>query len=284
MSIASHLAPSIPGTTEHWANIDGHQIHYLKAGSGPPLLMVHGLLGYSFSWRFNYSSIGSIREIVAPDLLGAGFSDRALDLDCSVKACAERMLRFMTLYGASHFDLLGTSHGGAVAALMCAIAPERVGKLVLVAPVNPWSRHGQWITRVLATPVGRFGMRAIAPRTTFMNSFWLARMYGDPRRIAPGTLEGYEAPLQIDGIWDYGLGVVQCWHSDLEKLADAYSRIDKETLLLWGERDPAVFVSSAQEILKRIPNSKLKTFVAVGHLPYEEVPDQFNRVVCEFLG
>jgi pimeloyl-ACP methyl ester carboxylesterase len=221
--------------------------------------------------------------VIAPDLLGTGFSDRSTDIDYSAEACADRMLRLMALLGVREFDLLGTSHGGGVAALMSAMAPERVRKLVLVAPVNPWSKHGLWITRVLATSAGRFGMKTIAPRATFMNGFWLARMYGDAKRIAQGTLEGYEAPLHIEGIWHYGLCVLQCWHSDLAKLEDAYSQIRNDTLLIWGDRDPAVFVSSAQELLKKIPRSRLKTFPGVGHLPYEEVPCKFNRVLLEFL-
>jgi pimeloyl-ACP methyl ester carboxylesterase len=283
MSVTLPIAPSIQATTEDWASIDGHRMRYLRAGSGRPLLLIHGLLGYSFSWRFNFAALSDLREVFAPDLLGTGFSDRPENLDCSSETCARRILQLMSEVGVDEFDLVGTSHGGGVAAMMAAIAPERVGKLVLVAPVNPWSKHGQWITRVLATSVGRFAMRTVAPRATFMNDFWLARMYGDRKRIAPGTLDGYMAPLKIDGIWDYGLSVVGCWHSDLAKLSQAYTMIESETLLMWGDRDPAVFVSSAQEILRRIPQSQLKTFQGVGHLPYEEVPEHFNRVLCDFL-
>jgi 4,5:9,10-diseco-3-hydroxy-5,9,17-trioxoandrosta-1(10),2-diene-4-oate hydrolase len=283
MNVISSTAPSIPSTTEHWATIDGHRMRYLHAGSGPPLLLIHGLLGYSFSWRFNFSALSEIREVFAPDLLGTGFSDRPRDLDCSSEACARRTLHLMDEVGADRFDLVGTSHGGGVAVMVATIAPERVRKLVLVAPVNPWSRHGQWITRVLATSVGRAAMRTVAPRTTFMNSFWLARMYGNPNRIAPGTLEGYMAPLKIEGIWEYGLNVVSCWHGDLAKLSNAYPQIKSETLLMWGDRDPAVFVSSAQEILQRIPHSQLERFAGVGHLPYEEIPEDFNQALRQFL-
>jgi 4,5:9,10-diseco-3-hydroxy-5,9,17-trioxoandrosta-1(10),2-diene-4-oate hydrolase len=216
-------------------------------------------------------------------LLGTGFSDHPRNLDCSSEACARRLLQLMDDVGASTFDLVGTSHGGGVAVMMATIAPERVRKLALIAPVNPWSKHGQWITRLLARPIARSVFRTAAPRLKSTNSFWLSRIYGDPKRIAPGTLEGYMAPLLIDGIWDYGLDVVACWHSDLAKLAHAYPRINNPTLLLWGDRDPAVFVSSAQDILQAIPHARLKTFAGVGHLPYEEVPDEFNRVLCDFL-
>ncbi len=283
MSSSSLTAPAIPGTIENWSGVEGHRLRYLATGSGRPLLLIHGLLGYSFSWRFNYSELSDIRQVLAPDLLGTGFSDRPADLECGMEACARRMLRWLSDMGMEQFDLVGTSHGGGVAALMAAIAPQRVGRLCLVAPVNPWSKHGRWITRVLATRFGAFGLRSAAPVIERLNHVWLARMYGDSRRIAPGTAEGYMAPMAIDGIWEYGLGVVGCWHADLSKLEDAYASIKQETLLIWGDRDPAVFVSSAQEIAKRIPGSRLEVFRGVGHLPYEEVPLDFNRVLRDFL-
>jgi pimeloyl-ACP methyl ester carboxylesterase len=283
MSAISPCAPAIPGTTECWATLDGHRLRYLRAGSGPPLLMIHGLLGYSFSWRFNFESLGEIRELIAPDLLGTGFSDRPPRLDCSVEACARRMLQLMDIAGVYSFDLLGTSHGGGVAVMIAALAPERVRKLILVAPVNPWSKHGLWITRVLATPIARTTFRTVAPALRRTNNFWLSRMYGDPKRIAPGTLEGYMQPLLIDGAWDYGLSVVSCWHADLAKLASAYAQIKQDTLLMWGDRDPAVFVSSAKQVQRVIPHAGLETFPGVGHLPYEEVPADFNRVLLQFL-
>ncbi len=283
MSVISPCAPAIPGTTEHWATLVGLRLRHLEAGFGPPLLMIHGLLGYSFSWRFNYEALGHLRRVIAPDLLGTGFSDRCRNLDCSGEACARRMLQLMDAVGAQTFDLLGTSHGGGVAVMMAAIAPERVRKLILVAPVNPWSKHGQWITKVLATPVARATFRTVAPAFRGTNNFWLSRMYGDPKRIAPGTLEGYMQPLLIDGTWDYGLSVVACWHDDLAKLALAYPQIKTETLLMWGDRDPAVFVSSAKYIQRVMPQANLKIFPGVGHLPYEEVPEDFNGALLQFL-
>ena len=108
-------------------------------------------------------------------------------------------------------------------------------------------------------------------------------MYGDPGRIAPGTLEGYMQPLLINGTWDYGLNVVACWKSDLTKLASAYSKIKHQTLLMWGDRDPAVFVKSAQDVQNAIAGSRLHVFPSVGHLPYEEVPHDFNAVLLDFM-
>jgi pimeloyl-ACP methyl ester carboxylesterase len=277
------LAPAIPGTHECWADVSGYRMRYLRAGSGPPLLLIHGLLGYSFSWRFTIPALSDLRTMYAPDLLGTGFSDRISGLTCGARACAERMVELMDGLGIDSVDLVGTSHGGGVAVLMATMAPERVRKLVLVAPVNPWSPHGKLITRMIATRFGTLAFRTATPVIEAMSNVWLRRIYGDPQRISPGTLEGYKAPLSIPGMWQYGLGVVGCWQNDLRELEDAYMRIQQPTLLMWGDRDVAVYASSASEVKKRIAQAELKVLGGAGHLPYEEVPEEFNRELRAFL-
>ncbi len=122
---------------ERWITLDGARMRYLYAGSGPALLLVHGLLGYSFSWRFSIPTLAQHATVYAVDLLGTGFSDRPPDLDCSFRASAQRLLRFMDTTGIANCDLLGTSHGGAVSMMLAALAPERIRRLILVDPVNP---------------------------------------------------------------------------------------------------------------------------------------------------
>ena len=128
-------------------------MRYLKAGAGPALLLVHGLLGYSFSWRFCIPALARHATVYAIDLLGTGFSDRPAKLDCSFKASAQRLLQFMDKTGLASCDLLGTSHGGAVSMFAASLAPDRIRKLILVDPVNPWSAHGKRLTAFLSNPL-----------------------------------------------------------------------------------------------------------------------------------
>ena len=107
-----------PGVEECWADVDGSRMRYLRAGSGPPLVLLHGLLGYSFSWRFNIPALAQPATVYAVDLLGTGLSDRPSQVDCSFRSIAESLLRFLDEAGVSTFDLLGTSHGGAVAMML----------------------------------------------------------------------------------------------------------------------------------------------------------------------
>src|ERR1700745_1327262 len=103
------------GIEECWMDLDGARMRYLRTGSGPALILLHGLLAYSFSWRFTMPALAPYATVYAPDLIGAGFSDRPVGLDRSMRGTARRLLRFIQGLGISSFDLLGTSHGGAVA-------------------------------------------------------------------------------------------------------------------------------------------------------------------------
>ena len=259
-------------------------MRYQRSGSGPPLLLLHGLLGYSFSWRFVVPMLAQQATVYAVDMPGAGFSERPADLDCCLKACAERLLRFLDVVELESCDLLGTSQGGAVAMMAAAIAPERVRRLILVNPVNPWSVRGQWRANFLSSrPITPLFLR-LAPHLTLTHGIILRRLFGDPRRIRPGTLEGYSAPFALPGAFINTLAVLRSWNRDLQQLQSTLPQINHiPTLMVWGSADRAVRPESAHELLKQFENCRLVMLKGVGHLPYEEVPEEFNRAVAEFL-
>lgn len=264
--------------------LDGYRMRYLRAGSGPPLLLLHGLLGYSFSWRFTIPALAGKATLYAVDMPGVGFSDRPPNSDGSLRAHAERLVRFLDGVGVASFDLLGTSHGGAVAMMAAALAPDRVRSLILVAPVNPWSAHGRRLAPFLSSlPVSWLLLRC-EPLLGVFHDRLLRRLYGDPRRIRPGTLAGYSAPFKIPGTLNYGLGVVSAWNRDLADLESVLPRVvNIPSLLLWGSRDTAVSPASAEILSQKFKLCRVEIFDGVGHLPYEEVPELFNTSVLEFL-
>ncbi len=282
-SPAELAAPPLPaGIREAWDHSSGHRMRYLTAGSGRPLLLIHGLMGYSFSWRFNLPDLARHATVYAVDLLGMGFSERC-DVDCCLRAQAERLTRFLDDLKIGEFDLLGTSHGGAVAILLASLEPSRVRRLLLSAPANPWSPYGRWLAPCLSHFPGRLAVPFLAHSRAFLR-YQLRRMYAEPRRITPGTLEGYTAPIAIPGTTDHVIRILRSWRADLEEVRRVLPGIaDLPTLLLWGSRDLPVRFASAAPLQAQFRDAKLTLLEDVGHLPYEEVPDAFNRAVIEFL-
>jgi pimeloyl-ACP methyl ester carboxylesterase len=273
---------------EHWTTLDAARdsprMRYLGAGSGPALLLVHGLLGYSFSWRFTIPALAQHAAVYAIDMLGTGFSDRPPSLDCSLKASAERLLRFMDAAGLTCCDLLGTSHGGAVAMMCAALGPDRIRRLILVDPVNPWSAHGKRLTSFLSSPLIAPLFLNLAPRLRILDEFYHRRMFGDPRRIPSDSLEGYRKPMHLPASYEYALAVARTWNRDLRELESVLPRIAHiPTLLIWGSLDTAVDPASAGQLKQCFKDCRLVTLEGAGHLPYEEVPQEFNRAVAEFL-
>lgn len=227
--------------------------------------------------------------VYAPDMLGSGFSDRPAGLDHSARATARRVLRFAARLGIAEFDLLGTSRGGAVAMMMAEECLRensnlRVRRLVLVAPVNPYSAHGKRLAPFFGTRLGTALFRHVIARTRFSYSYWHRRLYANRSRIPPEALAGYEAPLAKPGLFDHALSIARSWTKDLHELDSTLLMLARiPTLLIWGGKDPAVYASSAARVAKYFPKSKLVVFPNIGHLPYEECPEEFNRALIEFL-
>jgi len=223
-------------------------------------------------------------RVIAPDLPGSGFSEPARDLDYRLREIAGRLLKFLDVLGVGECDLVGSSHGGAVAMRAASLRPERVNKLVLVSPVNPFSALGRKRARLLSSEFIAPLFNRWAPRLKFTHAWVLRRLYGDAAKIAPGTLEGYSAPYEKAGSFAHNLKILESWVDDLEDLKLSLPRIAQiPVLLIWGTLDRAVDPASGYELKQQFQNSRLVMFEGVGHLPYEESPEDFNRTVGEFL-
>jgi pimeloyl-ACP methyl ester carboxylesterase len=285
---------------EHWIDLPDGRMRYLKAGSGPALILIHGLMGYSFSWRFTIPALVPHATVYALDNLGAGFSTANEGMDCTVRATAERILQFTDTLGITNFDLLGTSHGGGVAIMVATICAERsaesrtegraeqedtsLRRLVLVAPVNPWSTHGKRLAPFLGSPVGSVLVRHTIKRWRSLDYLWLRRMFGDESKIPPDSLEGYRMPVLKNHAMNHGSRIVRNWSADLAELERSLPTIrDYPTLLMWGTKDGAVQFQSAEPLRRNFRDVRLVTFEGVGHLPYEEAPDDFNHALVDFL-
>jgi pimeloyl-ACP methyl ester carboxylesterase len=278
------------GAEACWMDFDGARMRYLRAGSGPPLILLHGLLGYSFSWRYTIPALAPYATVYAPDLLGAGFSDRPAGIDHTMRGTARRVLQFANNLGLRSFDLLGTSRGGAVAMAAAAEGVSgnggkpQVRRLVLVCPVNPYSPHGKKLAPFFGTPVGAALFRWGIGRMPFLFPYFHGRLYAERSKIPPGSLEGYKAPLAKPGLFEHGLSIVRTWTADLRELEELLPKLALvPTFLMWGSKDPAVYVSSMRPLAQHFENVRTLVFPGVGHLPYEECPEKFNQALIDYL-
>jgi pimeloyl-ACP methyl ester carboxylesterase len=262
--------------------IDGQPLHYLRAGSGPPLLLLHGLLGGAFCWRLNVDALSRRHTILAVDLPGLGACDAPKHLDCSMATQARRVLSVLEQLKLESVDVAGSSWGGAIAMFLAAQS-RRVRSLVLAAPVNPWSDFGSGRIRFLKGRLGAALLQMAWPVSRPLHRIAVERMYGDSRRIPAGTIEGYSSLAIRPGKVHSILNSLRSWEHDVNALSKAIPRITAPSLLIWGTRDGAVDLRSAEHLRRALPASELKLIEGAGHLPFEETPDEFNRLVLDFL-
>jgi pimeloyl-ACP methyl ester carboxylesterase len=257
--------------------------HYLQSGSGPPLLLIHGLLGAGFCWRQNLPVFSRRFTTYAVDLPGFGESEAAPGMDGSMEEQARALLFWLQEHGLKQVDVVGSSWGGAVALFLAALDPMAVRSLVLAAPVNPWSEFGRERIRFFSGRLGATLLRLGMPFSRPLHLTALERMYGDPARIAAGTLEGYSRIMLRKGRARNIIQTLRSWESDLRALAGMVDRVECPALLVWGDRDGAVDLGSAEVLMRKLPRCRLAVIPRAGHLPFEETPEEFNRVVMEFL-
>jgi len=171
-----------------------------------------------------------------------------------------------------------------IAAICAERDAPRLRRLILVAPVNPWSRHGRQLAPFVGSPVGSLLFRNTVERFRALDYLWLRRLFADGAKIPPDSLAGYRLPVFQNHAFRHAGRIVKNWSADLAELGAALPKIrDYATLLLWGKRDRAVEFRSAERLRRNFRNARLVAFDGVGHLPYEEAPEEFNRVLIEFL-
>jgi pimeloyl-ACP methyl ester carboxylesterase len=273
------------GVEERSLQADGLQIRFWRAGSGPAVVLVHGLLGYSFSWRGVIPHLAKQREVFVPDMPGAGFSECRAGLDCRLIGAARRLLAFVDAAGIDSCDLVGSSYGGSTAVMLAGLVPSRIRGLVLVSPANPWSTIGRKRLALLRNPAIALLFPKLARAAHPMHRYLVRRMWGDPRLATEETLHGYIRPLMRRGVFEHATKIVQTWHSDMKELELTLPKIARiPTLLVWGSKDRVVDPRSAEIMAQRLPLARIAVMTGAGHLPYEENPEKFSRLVREFLG
>jgi len=264
--------------------VNGHRMHGLTVGDGPALVLLHGLLGSADAWKPCFSRLEMESSVCAVDSLGIGRSERVPELDASLSAHADRLAVFMAETDIDRADIVGTSHGGAVAMMFAARYPERVRSLILHAPANPFSLLGDPLVHFYRTPLGRWFANQVQNLPEKLQELALGRMYGNNKVVRHEILERYMSSLRVPGTVQHVMNIIDRWFEDMRELGTVLEKLrDVPTLLVWGTHDRAVSLESGRQLEKILDRAELVVLEGLGHLPHDETPIAFADVVNDFL-
>ncbi len=273
-----------PEYEEGFVEVAGARVYYLHAGSGRPMLLIHGLVGSSANWRNNIDALAEHASVYAIDLVNMGKSQRVGGLDATLAATANRIVAVMNALGVAAADIVAHSHGGAVALMLAALYPGRVRRLILFAPANPYNRSSDPVVRLYSSWWGGTMAWFVPFLPVSIQRIALGGMYGGAANAAESDLREIAGCLRNFGSLRHVLCITRGWFAEEAKLKVALRRVKRvPTLLIWGDRDCTVSLSSGIKLHRRLRASELMVVPGGGHSVFEESPETANRVMLEWL-
>jgi pimeloyl-ACP methyl ester carboxylesterase len=265
-----------------WVDVDGELIHYMAAGSGPPLLLLHGFMAWSFTWRHNIEDLGHVAYVVAPDFRGHGLSRRDHNRGHSLDDQVELVRGFLDRIGIEQVTICGHSMGGEVALRFALKYPGRVKALILVSASGFVSNGTSHFKRLLLQiPV----LNSLLVRSTIMNRRFALRslysVYFEQEKIQPADVRGYMLPMRVPGSMNAILRVIH--DLDFGRSAKEFREIIHKCLLVWGDEDAIIPLAHGDRLSKELSQAQFVRFPGCGHVPHEECPALFNETIRGFL-
>ena len=264
--------PQPAAATEKDVVVYGQKIHYLETGSGPTVILLHGLGGTLQNWSFTIAPLAQQFHVIVPDQIGFGKSDKPLT-NYRVRTYVDFLDQFCKQMKIERATLVGNSMGGWIAAAYTIAFPEKVERLVLadatgLAPPADFD----YKTLYALNPSTREGMKQLAAKVFFNKMFTTDNVIDQlmVQRMAAG--DGYTIGSLIESV------------GRREDFLDGQvGKIKTPTLIVWGREDGLVLLSEGQRLQKEIANSKLVVFDQCGHFPQVEKAAEFNTALLEFL-
>jgi pimeloyl-ACP methyl ester carboxylesterase len=247
-----------------------YRLHYLESGSGPPLVLVHGLASNAMQdWGRLVAPLARRFHVYAPDLPGFGQSERPAAADYSIPMQVEAVRAFMAAKGLVKARVAGLSMGGWIVARLAGEHPEMVERLVVVdaAGMRPDSNP---IPAEALLPRDEDGVRRLIavvrhkppPTPGFLARDILARRLRE-EWIVRRALES--------------MGAGRDW------LNGTLGRAAMPVLVVWGKQDRLIPVAYARELQAEFPQAELEVLDGCGHVPMADCPEAFDRVLVPFL-
>lgn len=254
-------------------------VHDVGQGGGWPLLMIHGSgpgVSAWANWRLALPVLSKSRRVIAPDMVGFGFTDRPAGIAYTMDTWVTQALDLMDAMDIPQVDLVGNSFGGALALALAIRAPLRVRRLVLMGSVGvPFP-----ITKGLDTVWGYSpsfeAMRGLLDYFAYSRELVndeLAQLRYQAS-IRPGFQESFSAMFPAPR---------QRWVDAMASPEAAIRALPHETLVLHGREDQVIPLANSLTLAQWIPNAQLHVYGHCGHWTQIEHADRFNRLVDDFL-
>jgi EmrB/QacA subfamily drug resistance transporter len=272
-------AIDVPGLERHELELHGHRVVYRTAGSGPVVLLVHGLLDSSLTWRKLAPVLAVGHTVIAPDLLGHGESDGPREVDYSLGGHAGMLRDLLDALGHDEVTLVGHSLGGGIAMTFAYHYPERVSRLALISS-GGLGRDVSAVLRATTLPGAGALMRTLGSRPPVAAGRALAAALAAVglRRPARVTLDVVRT---LERLGDSGrrgafLNTVRAVIDGHGQKVLALDRLDiigeLPVLVVWGTADRVIPVAHADPLRAALPEATVVLLDGIGHTPHLSQP------------
>ena len=261
------------------ADANGIKTNYLEAGTGDPVVLIHGsgpgVTSYA-NWRLVLPALAENFRVLAPDMVGFGFSERPANIEYGVQTWADQVVGLMDTLELPKAHLVGNSFGGAIALRIATQHPDRVGKLVLMGSMGVPFPITEGLERVWGYEPSFENMRKVLDvfaysRDLVNDELAEVRYRGS---IQPGFQESFAAMFPAPR---------QRWVEAMCTPEDDIRRLPHRTLIVHGREDQVIPVQTSLRLMELIDNADLSVFSHCGHWSMIERTADFNRSVNEFF-
>jgi len=261
------------------ADANGIKTNYLEAGKGDPVVLIHGsgpgVTSYA-NWRLVLPELAENFRMLAPDMVGFGFSERPANIQYGVQTWADQVVGLMDTLELPKAHLVGNSFGGAIALRIATQHPDRVGKLVLMGSMGVPFPITAGLERVWGYEPSFENMRKVLDvfaysRDLVNDELAEVRYRGS---IQPGFQESFAAMFPAPR---------QRWVEAMCTPEDDIRRLPHRTLIVHGREDQVIPVQTSLRLMELIDNADLSVFSHCGHWSMIERTEDFNRSVNEFF-
>ena len=269
-------------------HLHGHRLSYRTVGSGPLLILIHGITSSSASWEPVLARLGRHFTVLAPDLLGHGDSAKPRG-DYSLGANASLLRDLMVALGHERATIAGHSLGGGIAMQVAYQFPERVERLVLVSS-GGLGRQVTPMLRAVALPGAELVLPLLVSEPVVKAGAKLGaamsrvgvRAGSDIGEVAKGIATLHDAEARRAFVHT-ARSVVELGGQRVSAIDKLYLAAAIPTLIVWGDRDPVIPARHGIRAHENMPGSRLAIFAGAGHFPHHDDAIGFCAAITDFV-